>query len=147
MQHKIVTCFLLCILTISISVSVVSADDWPQFHHDADHTGYTTSIGPLTNSTLWNFTTVIPVESSPVVANGHVYVACSNESVYDEPISPYVVYCLNNASGAQVWNFTASGLVSTPAVANGYVYLGSTYSASSPDGYVYCLNATSGVQM
>lgn len=136
MQHKIVSCFLLCLLTISIVGNVVFADDWPMFHHDAGNSGYTTSNGPLTNSTLWNFTTANDVES-PVVANGYVYISCGNSI----SSGPYEVYCLNATSGVQVWDFTAGGYVFFPAVDNGYVYLG------SDDGHLYCLNAVTGAQV
>ena len=148
MHHKKVMCLLLCILTLCILVNAVSADDWPMFHHDADHTGYTTSNGPLTNSTLWTFKTSDEDVGSPVVANGYVYVACNNVSIYGVAVGPYEVYCLNATSSAEVWNFTSNGYVSTPAVASGYVYLGSAYSSASPyDGYLYCLNAVTGAQV
>jgi outer membrane protein assembly factor BamB len=135
-------CFLLCILTVSVLGNVVLADDWPMFHHDADHTGYTTSNGPVTNSTLWTFTTINDVESGVAVANGYVYVPCGNILNW---ATNNMVYCLNAQTDALVWNFTPGGYVFTPAVANGYVYLGSYYSVASPnDGYLYCLNATTG---
>jgi outer membrane protein assembly factor BamB len=115
------------------------------FHHDADHTGYTTSTSPLTNSTLWTFPTINYVESSAAVANGYVYVACGNILNW---ANNNVVYCINASSGVRVWNFTPVGYCFTPAVANGYVYLSSYYSAASPyDGYVYCLNAATGAQL
>ena len=142
MRHKIIICVFLCILTVSILANVVSADDWSMFHHDADHTGYTTSNGPLTNSTLWTFKTINSVESGIAVVNGYVYAACGD--ILNDATNN-MVYCLNAQTGSLVWNFTPSGYTFTPAVANGYVYLGSYYSVASPyDGYVYCLNANTG---
>jgi outer membrane protein assembly factor BamB len=137
MQNKIVI-LLLCILTVSVFVNAVAADDWPMAHHDADHTGYTTSNGPLTNSTLWTFKTINKVESSAAVANGYVYVSCGDIFYYTSNV---MVYCLNAQTGALVWNFTPGGYCFTPAVANGYVYLGSY------DNHLYCLNATTGIQV
>jgi len=58
------------------------------------------------------------------------------------------VYCLNASDGSKIWNFTTPGWVdSSPAVANGYVYVGSwEIGADSYDiaSNVYCLNAASG---
>ena len=99
-----------------------------------------------TGGKLWNFTTarssffsgfagcgVSPsgnaVDSSPVVADGVVYVGS-----YD-----HNVYALNSATGAKLWNYTAGGTVwSSPAVADGVVYVGSF------DNNVYALNAIDG---
>jgi outer membrane protein assembly factor BamB len=143
MKNKIAI-LLLCILTVSVLVNAVAADDWPMFQHDADHTGLSTSNGPLTNSTLWTFPTINDVESSPAVANGYVYVCCGDVLSSGNDM----VYCLNAQTGTLVWNFTPAGFCFTPAVANGYVYVGSYYSSSSPyDGYLYCLNATTGAEV
>jgi outer membrane protein assembly factor BamB len=102
-------------------------DWWPMFHHDLNHTGYSTSTPPKTNKTLWTYTTDGGVYSSPAVAGGYVYVGSDR------------VYCLNATTGASVWNYTTGGGVnSSPAVVGGYVYVGSS------DSKVYCLNATMG---
>ena len=46
------------------------------------------------------------------------------------------------STGAKVWNYTTGGLVeSSPAVAGGYVYVGST------DNNVYCLDAVTGAKI
>jgi outer membrane protein assembly factor BamB len=107
-------------------------------HHDADHTGYTTSNGPLTNNTLWTFKTINSVESGIAVANGYVYVPCGDILNW---ATNNMVYCLNAQTSSSVWNFTPGGYVFTPAVANGYVYLGSY------DSHLYCLNAITGAQV
>ena len=114
--------------------SAYVTDDWPMFHHDISHTGYSTSTGPTTNQTLWIYPTGGAVESSPAVVNGLVYVGSGSRS------APYSgnVYCLNAASGAFVWSYPAGVWASSPAVAGGLVYVGST------DGYFHCLNATTG---
>jgi outer membrane protein assembly factor BamB len=52
------------------------------------------------------------------------------------------VYALNATTGAEKWTFTTGDSVSSsPAVANGVVYIG------SDDGNVYALNATTGAQL
>ena len=51
------------------------------------------------------------------------------------------VYALNATTGAELWNYPTRGEVfSSPAVANGVVYVGSGY----PDNLLYALNATTG---
>lgn len=129
---------MLCLLTVSVLGNVVSADDWPMLHHDADHTGVTTSNGPLSDNILWNFSTVNVVVTSPAVANGYVYVSCGSTLSN----LPCMVYCLNAQTGNLVWNFTTNyNTCSDPTVANGYVYLGSN------NNYLYCLNAATGASV
>jgi hypothetical protein len=44
------------------------------------------------------------------------------------------VYCLNAVSGTSIWNFTTAGAVdSSPAITNGYVYVGGR------NHVIYCL--------
>jgi outer membrane protein assembly factor BamB len=102
-----------------------SSSNWPMFRHDLSHAGYSTSTAPTSPNLLWNFTTTTeyafpesegrePLKTSPVVADGYLY--CSGA---------INVYCLNASSGEQVWIYPTSGLDSaTPAVAEGYVYVG-----------------------
>jgi hypothetical protein len=59
-----------------------SSADWPMFHHAAEHTGLTTSTVPMTNRTLWKFTTGGKVFSSPAVSDGVVYVGSFDGKVY-----------------------------------------------------------------
>src|SRR5207247_9272166 len=79
--------------------------------------------------TMWTYPTGAAIESSPAIANGMVYVASDDTSVY----------ALNQTTGALVWSAaTPAPIVGSPTPANGNVYLGST------DGLVYCYNATTG---
>jgi outer membrane protein assembly factor BamB len=67
------------------------------------------------------------------VANGVVYVGSGAFG------SPGNLYALNATTGALLWSYTTGYmLVSSPAVANGAVYVGST------DNNVYALNAKTG---
>ena len=51
-------------------------------------------------------------------------------------------YALNAESGVELWEYTTSiGVISSPAVVGGVVYVGSF------DGNVYTLNAESGVKL
>lgn len=106
-----------------------SSEDWPMFHHDLSHTGYSTSTAPLTNNTLWTYTTGGFVASSPSVASGRLYVGSGDSKVYS----------LNASTGALIWSYTTGGVVSSsPDVAGGLVYVG------SDDHKVYALNASTG---
>ncbi len=68
--------------------------------------------------------------SSPAVGYGLVYVGSED-----------LLYALNAASGEVVWEFQAPGGMTTPAVANGIVYV------SGGAGYLYALDARTGTQL
>jgi outer membrane protein assembly factor BamB len=97
------------------------------FHHDLNHTGYSTGEAPRTNITLWSYNTGGSVYSPPAVAGGVVYVGSADGNIY----------ALNATTSALIWTYTTGGMVySSPAVADGVVYVGSV------DHSVYALNAT-----
>jgi outer membrane protein assembly factor BamB len=105
------------------------ADQWPMFHHDPTHSGYTNSTGPTTNQTIWTYKTGVNVDSSPAVSGGVVYIGSMD----------FYVYALNATTGTLVWRYETGLCVdSSPTVAGGVVYVG------SDDDYVYALNATTG---
>ena len=122
----------LLLLVLSAMLPRIQAsgnDDWPMFHHDLQHSGYSTSTAPNTNYKLWNYTTGGWVSSSPAAVHGEIYVGSNDNEIY----------CLNASTGALIWNFTTGGPVSSsPAVADDRVYVGSF------DGNVYCLDASNG---
>jgi outer membrane protein assembly factor BamB len=72
---------------------------WPMFHHDLSHSGYSTSTGPKTNRIRWTYRTGDVVWSSPAVVDGVVYVGS-----YDGK-----VYALSASTGVSMWNFTTVG--------------------------------------
>jgi outer membrane protein assembly factor BamB len=88
-----------------------NSDDWPMFHHDLAHTGYSTSAAITTPVVLW--TAQKGYGGSPVIADGYVYI-----------LDLAHLYCINASDGHQVWNQSLpSGLPnSSPAVYGGYVY-------------------------
>ena len=105
-----------------------STDWWPMFHHDPQHTGYSTCSAPDSNMIRWSYNTGGDVISSPAVIDNKVYVGGGSK-----------VWCLNAETGGFIWDYqTGGGVFSSPAVVNGKVYIGSS------DGYVYCLNADNG---
>jgi outer membrane protein assembly factor BamB len=112
-----------------------STPDWPMFHYDPAHTGYSTSSSSSNAKAttsgifLWNYTTESWVYSSPAVADGVVYVSSGDQ----------MVYALNATTGDLIWKYlTGYEIYSSPAVAIGVVYV------SSGDGLVYALNANTG---
>jgi outer membrane protein assembly factor BamB len=111
------------------STQSFTIDWWSMYRHDLYHTGYSTSTGPNTNATLWNYTTGNDVLPSPTVVDGRVYIGS-----YDDK-----VYCLDAINGSKIWDYTTGFWVfSSPAVADGRVYIG------SEDDKVYCLDAING---
>ena len=118
-----------CISTIQ-PVVASSVDDWSTYMHDSSRSGYSSSQAPLTNRTLWDFTTGGAVKSSPVVANGIIYVGSDDG----------YVYALNAYSGAVEWSYNTYGPVEAAAtVLNGVVYVGGFHSHA-----VFALNASTG---
>ncbi len=122
---KIIPLLLTAMLALVFNVQPTAAVNWwPMFHHDPNHTGYSTSAAPDTNNLLWRYTTGGAVSSSPAVVDGKVYVGSSDNKVY----------CLNASTGAKIWTYATDGEVhSSPAVVDGKVYVGSY------DYKLYCL--------
>ncbi len=103
-------------------------DWWPMFQHDPGRTGYSTSHGPETNTTLWKVEREFAF-SSPVVVNNRVYVGGDGKELF----------CFDADKGEELWNYSTGWWgVSSPVVAEGKVYF------SSIDYRIYCLNAETG---
>jgi hypothetical protein len=125
----LVTLLTLLVLFAMFPIIQAANDDWQMFHHDLQHSGYSTSTAPKTKDRLWDYTTGGSLSSSPAVVGGKIYVGSTDNKVY----------CLDALTGALIWNFTTGGsITSSPAVANGSIYVGST------DNKVYCLDALTG---
>jgi outer membrane protein assembly factor BamB len=102
-----------------------------------DHNVY--ALDASTGLKIWNYTLGGPVDSSPAVVNGTVYVG-SNWGAFDN------VYALNALTGNKIWGFKTfngeeKGVTSSPAVADGRVFIG------SQGGGLYALNASTGEQL
>ena len=121
-------------MTIASSLDDDNLIEWPMYHHDPAHTGYSNNTAPTTLPTqLWNYTLETDPESmphSPAVADGSAYV-----------ISQGSLSCFDAATGTKIWNFPALNYAGTPAVVDGRVYVGSA------NGGVYSLQASSGLQV
>ena len=92
------------------------------------------ALDARTGAELWSFNAGGQTPASPAVVDGVVYGA-SNTGI---------VFALNAHTGALLWSYAMGGedfgLASSPAVANGVVYVGSASSNSK----VYALNAKTG---
>jgi len=110
--------------------AVFKTDDWPMFHHDLGHSGYSSAAAPMVNSTLWVSDESSSIYSSPAVSDGMVFVSTR---------LPAAVYALNESTGTVIWSRSFGDKVeSSPAVARGRVFFGCY------DGYVYALNSSTG---
>lgn len=83
---------------------------------------------------LWTAqtSTYIYYNAEPVVANGIVYVTCTDDKLY----------AFKASTGKLLWTAATGGeIISSPAYANSVVYVGST------DGKLYAFNATKGTTL
>ena len=119
------------------------------FRHDASHTGFSEGAAPTTfPKQQWNYT----VDASatypsdyhiPVINDGFVYVATA-----DEEQALYGVTCLESSTGAVIWSFLTEGFpFNSPAVDGDRVYVGSGSPWKPTEGYIYCFDASDGVQV
>ena len=105
-------------------------EDWPMFMYDLHFSGRSadqTLNPPL--KLLWKYKTGGPIQASPVVANGTVYVASTD----------HTLYALDAKQWGLKWSFKAGGVIRyAPAVWNNRVYF------SARDNHIYALNAETG---
>ncbi len=134
-------------LVFSNQVHGLSDGDWPMFRHDASQTGLSESAAPTTqviqlrNYTVANYPNYPSVESTPVISGEFMYVA-SRDAVQEI----YGINCLRISTGDLIWSFQEEGVpFNSPAVDGNRVYVGSGSAWIKTEGYVYCLDALSGI--
>ena len=105
-------------------------EDWPMFMYDLHFSGRSpdqTLNPPL--KLLWKYKTGGPIQASPVVANGTVYVASTDHRLY----------ALDAKQWGLKWSFLAGGVIRyAPTFWNNRVYF------SARNNHVYALNAETG---
>jgi len=103
---------------------IIKPTDWPQFHYDIVHTGFSPSGAPDTNETLWISDDISAIGgTSTVVADGKVF-------AYGGPTGwsggDGVLYCLDESTGAMLWNVSIPepewGSWSSPAYHDGRLF-------------------------
>ncbi len=109
--------------------TAAKSSDWPVYRNDIARSGANTAdiSGNLSEKWKASFT---GNTSSPVVANGKVFVA---------DVDAHAVHALNAVDGKTIWTYVAGGRVdSPPAYYKGLILFG------SHDGWVYCLREGDG---
>lgn len=103
--------------------------DWPIFRGDAALSGRAAGALPAEPRLLWRLVTGGAITSSPVVADGRVYIGSDDGKLHAAEL----------ASGRELWSFaTEDMLEAPPLVVGGRVFVGSA------DFFFYALDAVSG---
>jgi len=105
--------------------------------------GGVAALNAATGAVLWSVSPGGPlsiVEDSPALAKGMVYVGASVVGQHGSVTG--TLYALKAHTGKVIWSApVASGITSSPAVANGVVYVG------SDDGTLYAFDAKTGAEL
>jgi outer membrane protein assembly factor BamB len=112
-------------------VELSTSTDWPMYRHDprrsgAAETGVPDRLGPR-----WEVRLAAPI-TPPVVAQGKLLVAEKDA---------HTLVALDAQSGRRLWDFTAGGRIDSPPTVHGGLAL-----FGCADGWVYCLDVSSGAE-
>ena len=113
-------------------------NNWPTFMHSPNHSGYTTSQGPVNDNILWSVM-VNGITGSPVVADGKVFLPYYPIKRGTSFLSSYDAF-----TGEILWTFSDStgGYADcAPAYCNDRVYF------QSMCDFFYCLDADTGEEI
>jgi outer membrane protein assembly factor BamB len=83
---------------------------------------------------LWEFPTGSHTESSPCVVGGKVYCGAGDDGVY----------CLDAATGKEIWHFPGFHVDAGPTVADGRVFFGSGVGDIYKETVLFCLDTATG---
>lgn len=98
------------------------------FRNNVYNTGKTDSPAPQTPNLLWKFNTrSYEADSTSTLYNGKLFINTWQG-----------LFCLNEKDGNKIWNNLKVKGMSTPAIYDGKIFVGSN------DGKIYCLNGTNG---
>lgn len=128
-QHKSAPVLLIVIFWLVPDV-LPTTNDTSTFRGNLQHTGVYDAVGaPKLNQIKWKFQTNGKIYSSPVVADGKVFVGSGDGNLY----------AVNIEHGTLEWKYGTKGrIMSSPAFAGGLVYF------ESYDGNLYALDAADG---
>jgi outer membrane protein assembly factor BamB len=126
--------------TMNVMSTLDEPDWWPMYGHDLQHTGFSSSPAPETNTLLFSTQPVNPgsysyISSGPTVVNGKLY-----SSYFGSPSCG--IFCTDALTGALLWNRLFLELYFSPTVVDGRVYISGF--AADNNYYLYCLNAENG---
>src|SRR3989304_5679165 len=124
MYMKIVICLLLSVILIMPAL----ASDWNMFKKDASHSGFTTDAVNPPLILKWTSNLGSNTDSSPVVADGILYIGSNNG-----------MHAIDAMAGKQVGKYQTNGFVkAVPAVVDGTLFVG------PEDRRFYAINAKDG---
>ncbi len=138
------SCLILILLIFVLTLPVAAADT--MFRSSPERTGVFDNEGSIPNNTeLWRFETGTNVRYSPAVSNGVIYFG--SDAVWP---GTGTLHAIDAVTGKEKWRFktksnmrsapAASYAFSSPAVSNGFVYVG------SDDGNLYAIDAMTGME-
>lgn len=146
----------LCLL-LFIHTNLTAAEDWPTYRHDNARSGVTADPLRFPLVKRWEFSTTNPplrawpgparqdgwhkVENLKprVIFDWAYHVTIAGQRVYFGSSSDDKVYCLDLATGKELWSqFTDGPVRFSPTIHHDSVYVG------SDDGYLYCFQADTG---
>ena len=90
--------------------------------------------GNFESGKVWTPSIIGGFADFPVAVGGYAYLGSDDG----------VLHALNDSTGIEIWNYTTGGVVGSPTVANGYLYVGSN---SGDKGNFYVLNASTGAKI
>lgn len=102
--------------TSVVEAAVYSYYPWVTMNADAQRTGFTQSPGPGSNESYWKFQTGGPITSSPVVAEGKVFLSSNDGNLY----------AINATTGVEVWSSQVGTSPGSPTCANDRVFVASS---------------------
>ncbi|VVB52131.1 Outer membrane protein assembly factor BamB [uncultured archaeon] len=135
-----IACSGLSFLAVFVLLSAfASADVWPMFHHDLNHSGFSSEIvnpSKLVEKWSW-YVDGYGIMSEPTVVDGIVFMGKSQGGLW----------AYNASSGEYIWNFpfdpSWSFAQAAPAVANGIVYEGNFWNHNA-----FCaVNESTGIKI
>jgi len=105
--------------------------DWATFKANVGRSGFTESSAPESGHVFWKFQTGGAIVSSPVVADGIIYVGSTDGHLY----------AVKAASGSKLWSVQLGSGISSPTVASGKVFV------TCKPGDIVALDMYSGTQV